>query len=110
MLRPYRRITMIKSMTPNLMVENVNKAVEFYRDVLGFEFITSVPESGQFDWAMMKHGTVEIMFQTIPSLTKELTEFSGKPVGGTLTFYTRVENVKQLFDRIGRKTVVVHGL
>ena len=33
----------IKKLIPNLMVEDVNRTAEFYRDVLGFEFVMGVP-------------------------------------------------------------------
>jgi uncharacterized glyoxalase superfamily protein PhnB len=97
-------------MTPNLTVENVNKTVEFYRNLLDFEFVTSVPELGQLDWAMMKNGTVEIMFQSVSSIAKDLPDFAGKQPGGSLMLYARVENVKALFDRIQGKVTLVHGL
>jgi uncharacterized glyoxalase superfamily protein PhnB len=102
--------TMIKSMTPNLMVQDVNKSIDFYRDVLGFEVIATVPDSGKFDWAWMKHGTVELMVQTMPSLVQDLPEFKGKPIGATQTLYTKVEDVKKLFEQIKGRANVVLGL
>jgi catechol 2,3-dioxygenase-like lactoylglutathione lyase family enzyme len=39
----------LKKLTPNLMVEDVNRTVAFYQEVLGFELLTSVPEEGQLD-------------------------------------------------------------
>lgn len=45
----------LKKLTPNVMVENVKHTTEFYRDVLGFQLITTVsPEGDTFDWAMMQ--------------------------------------------------------
>ncbi|NIT70052.1 hypothetical protein GWO43_03935, partial [candidate division KSB1 bacterium] len=35
-----------RSLTPNVMVEDVNETVEYYKDKLGFELIMSVPEEG----------------------------------------------------------------
>jgi catechol 2,3-dioxygenase-like lactoylglutathione lyase family enzyme len=31
--------TMLKRITPNLMVEDVNRTIEFYTDVLGFDLL-----------------------------------------------------------------------
>ena len=101
---------MIKTMTPNLMVQDVNRSVEFYRGVLGFELIASVPDSGKLDWAWMKHGSVELMFQTATSLAQDLPEFKGKPIGATQTLYTKVQGVKQLFAQIKNKANIVLGL
>jgi len=37
----------LNKLTPNLMVEDVNRTVEFYHDVLGFEFVVGVIEELQ---------------------------------------------------------------
>ena len=37
----------MKSVTPNLIVEDVNKTTEWYKEILGFEMIMSVPETGK---------------------------------------------------------------
>ena len=101
---------MIQTMTPNLMVKDVNKSIDFYGGVLGFELIATVPDSGTFDWAWMKHGTVELMFQTMPSLVKDLPEFKGKPIGATQTLYTKVTDAKKFHGQIKDKANVVLGL
>ena len=51
--------TNLKKMTPNLMVEDVNSTLAFYKDVLNFELLATVPETGQFNWAMMRRDNVE---------------------------------------------------
>lgn len=45
----------INSLTPNLMVRDVNATVDFYKQ-LGFEIIQSVPDKGVLDWAMVGPG------------------------------------------------------
>ncbi|HEX9614883.1 MAG TPA: VOC family protein [Bacteroidota bacterium] len=101
---------MIQSMTPNLMVQDVNRSVEFYRDVLGFEVIATVPDSGTLNWAWMKNGTAELMFQTAPSLGEDIPEFKGKAIGATQTLYTKVQNVRNLHEQIKDKVTVILGL
>src|SRR5438045_1223167 len=100
----------LKKMTPNVMVENVNATVAWYRDVLGFALLTSVPEEGQFDWAMMKGGEVELMFQTRASLGGELPLMADRPIGGALTFYTDVEEVQGWYDRLKNQVQVVQDM
>jgi len=101
---------MMQTMTPNLMVHDVNKTVEYYTDVLGFEFVMSVPDSGQLDWAMMKNGSVEIMFQSGSSLVKDLPEFAKQKPGGTFTLFTQVANVQELYDKVKGKTTIFQKL
>ena len=101
---------MMQSMTPNLMVHDVNKTIEFYRDVLGFEFVASVPASGQFDWAMMKHGPVEIMFQSVASLAKDLPTFVKMGPGGTFTLFIKMDDSKGLYGKVKGNVVIVQEL
>ncbi|HAH01153.1 MAG TPA: bleomycin resistance family protein [Ktedonobacter sp.] len=100
----------VKKLTPNIMVEHVNNTVDFYRDVLGFALLTSVPEQGTFDWAMMKHDAVEIMFQSRASLSGELPQFAGKAIGGTLTLYIDVADIKGLYASLQNKVKIVHDM
>jgi catechol 2,3-dioxygenase-like lactoylglutathione lyase family enzyme len=37
-------MNMFENLTPNLMVKDVNRAVEFYANVLSFDFVMGVPE------------------------------------------------------------------
>lgn len=92
------------------MVEDVNRTIEFYKDVLGFELLVTVPEAGQFNWAMLKCGNVEIMFQTRASLSEEIPTFKDKAIGGTLTLYIDVEDIKGLHASIKDKATIVQDM
>ena len=55
---------MYKSMTTNLMVESVDKSIVFYRDVLGFSVVTSVPGKGnELQVAIMSNDDILLMLQ-----------------------------------------------
>ena len=101
---------MLNKMISNLMVEDVNRTVEFYADSLGFELLTSVPEEGKFDWAMMRRDSVEIMFQARSSLGEEIPALADAPIGGSLTFYTEVTGLKDLYDGLEGKVGFVQDL
>ena len=59
-----RRAEMYKSMTTNLMVESVDKSIVFYRDVLGFSVVTSVPGKGnELQFAIMSNDDILLMLQ-----------------------------------------------
>lgn len=111
----------LKKLTHNLMVEDVNRTVEFYQEVFGFEFVMGVIEEIQeirtsyqkdrlLDYAMMKCGDVEIMFQAKRSLSETLPVLKDKEIGGTLTLYIEVEGVQELYTRIKDKVKVVNDL
>jgi len=98
---------MMKKLTANLMVDNVNSTVEFYKIHLGFELVMTVPDSGQFDWAMMKSGNVEIMFQAMTSIGNDLPGMKGQKVGGTLLLYIDVEDVKKFRSSLKNDVSIV---
>ena len=88
----------LEKLAPNLTVEDVNRTVEFYQEVLEFEFVMGVIEEIQGivtsqqkdrlrDYAMMKCGDMEIMFQAKRSMTEALPVLRDKEIGGTFTLY-----------------------
>ncbi len=104
----------LKKLTPNLMVEDVNRTVEFYRDVLGFEVQVTVPDggpaAGPLDWAMLTRGGVTLMFQSRASLAGEIPALADTPIGGAVTFYTEVEGVEALHAQLGGRVEIVQPL
>jgi predicted lactoylglutathione lyase len=51
------------SLSPNIFVKDINATIAFYK-TLGFELAMTVPEKGDYVWAMMTHGHVSFIFQT----------------------------------------------
>ena len=112
---------MHKKLTTNMMVENVNNTVNFYNSVLGFEFVMGVPENGQnivtskqdnqiLNFALIKCGNIEMMFQSRKSLADEIPEFDNISIGGSLTFYIDVEDVKQLYSVLKNKVKIIKDI
>jgi lactoylglutathione lyase len=102
--------THLKKLTPNIMVEDVNRTIEFYQKFLGFELLVTVPEEGQFAWAMMKRGEVEMMFQSRTSLGEEIPALQQKEIGGSLTLYIEVEDVKELYEHLKGNITIVQDM
>lgn len=96
------------SLSPNIFVKDMNATIAFYQQ-LGFNVIMSVPEEGDFVWAMMTCGNVTMMFQTFESLAEELPEISRKN-GGSLLFYIKIKNIRTFFESIKEKVTVLKGL
>jgi len=79
----------LQTLIPNLMVEDIRLTLNYYHGVLGFETVSTVPETGdELHRAKVKKGNVEIMFQSEDSLKAELPELRhDEPAGGfTLVF------------------------
>ena len=69
----------LRKLSPNLGVEDVDRTIAYYRDVLEFELILAVPPDGPTDWAVMKCGDVEMMFQSFKSLIVEIPALKEMP-------------------------------
>lgn len=103
----------LQSVTANIIVADVARTVDWYRDVLGFEFTIGVREGTQdpvfeatgqpLGFAMLKRDDVELMFQSIDSLLEDLP---GTTVGSGdgFTLYIDVDDVDGLHAEVSAKT------
>ena len=98
---------MLKKLTPNLMVENVARTLAFYRDTLGFEIVTTLPEQEPFDFAIVQRDGVELMFQSRPSLSENVPALTGSPIGASQTFYIDVTGIRDLYESLREKVEIV---
>ena len=96
------------SISPNIFVNDINKTIDFYKE-LGFNVVTTVPEQGDIFWAMMTCGNVTFMFQTFESLGTELPTIS-RQNGGSLLLYIQTSDIRKFFDRIKGNVKVVKEL
>ena len=69
----------------------------------------TVPEDGDLDWAMMRYGSVNFMFQTFESLGAELPELS-RQNGGSLLLYIQIKGIRDFHDKIKDKVEVIKEL
>ena len=95
----------MESLAPNIFVKDMNATINLYKN-LGFEKIMSVPETGNYDWAMLTNGSVTFMFQTYGSLGNELPQIS-RSDGGSLLFYIKLKGIRAFHDKIKAKAKVI---
>ncbi len=97
----------LQSLTPNLMVNDVEETIEYYTDILGFTLLMTVPETGSLDWAMVKRNDVVMMFQSTKSLKKGVPRLQGEKPGGGLTFYIKVDRVTEIHEELFNNEVEI---
>ncbi|WP_299431215.1 VOC family protein [uncultured Maribacter sp.] len=97
----------LESLTPNIMVKDVNATLDYYIDNLGFKLIDTNPESGQYEWGYVMLDNVGMMFQEEKSLKTEYKEIKSLKVGGALTFYIRIKNINSYYNQIVKKTNII---
>ncbi len=95
----------MESLAPNIFVKDMNATIAFYKQ-LGFETVMTVPEKGDYDWAMMMNQGVTFMFQTFNNLGKALPEIN-RENGGSLLFYVKLKGIRAFHDKIKDKVKVI---
>ena len=98
---------MLKKLTPNLMVEDVERTLAFYRETLGFQVVTTLPEAAPFDFAIVRRDGVELMFQSRTSLSENVPTLTGSPIGASQTFYIEVTGIRELYEQLRDKVEIV---
>lgn len=96
------------SISPNIFVKDINKTIDFYKQ-LGFNVVATVPEQGDIFWAMMTCGNVTFLFQTFESLGNDLSMIS-RQNGGSLLLYIQTTEIRKFFDQIKDNVKVVKEL
>ena len=100
----------LKKLTPNLIVSNVERSLAFYRDVLGFDVAFTVPQASPLVFAAVQSGTVEIFLNAREAATAEYPAFKDRPIGGTLTLFIEVENIRSVHDTLSGRVKIVMPL
>ena len=87
-------------LTPNLLVSNVERSLDFYEDVLGFTRGMTVPEQSPFVFASVTSGPVEIFLNDRSTVTKESPQMAGLATGGGNTMFIEVAGIDALHEAI----------
>ncbi len=90
----------LESLSPNLMVEDMQKSLDFYCEILGFTKIMAVPEEGVPVWAMLQRDGISFMLQSRASIAEELPDFAQMNAGGSLLFYFKIKGVDDFYQSV----------
>ena len=101
----------LTDVTPNLIVADIDRSTAFYRDVLGFSVVTTVPEAAPFVFVWLQRDGVNV-FLNAPEAV-DIPEIASRPIGGTATLFftleaaSAAEGIDALYDRIREGARVV---
>jgi uncharacterized glyoxalase superfamily protein PhnB len=76
----------MKRLTPVLYVEEIEPALPFWTDRLGFEKTAEIPEGDRLGFVILEKGPVQIMYQTRASVQGDVPELAGMPMRGSFLF------------------------
>ena len=100
----------LKKLTPNLVVSDVERSLAFYREVLGFTRTMTVPDESPYVFAGVQSGSVEIFLNAPGPAIEEYPVFSGKQIGGTLTLFIEVSRIEEIYEELKTRVKVTMPL
>jgi len=100
----------LQKLTPNLIVADVVRSVAFYRDVLGFTLQATVPDAAPYVFAIVQSGGVEIYLNAPEPAVAEYPAFKGRPLGGTLTLFIQIDDVRAAHEALKNRVPIVMPL
>ena len=100
----------LTKLTPNLIVADVSRSIAFYRDVLGFSVQATVPDAAPYVFAIVQSGPVEIYLNAPEPAAAEYPAFKGRPIGGTLTLFIQVDDVRAAHEALSTRVEIVMPL
>ena len=106
----------LTDVVPNLIVTDIDRSTAFYRDVLGFTIVTTVPDQAPFVFVWLKRDNVSVFLNAAAGAGTDIPELAARAVGGTATLFvtveaaTAAEGVDALVDVIGPRAKVVMPL
>lgn len=99
----------VNSLTPDLMVEDVEATVEWYERIFDAEVVATLPAGAETDywWAQVLVGNAPLMFQERDSLEEKLPDLADEPIGGSVPFYIDVADARELHDELASAGVEI---
>ena len=99
-----------KNLTPNLMVPDVARTIDYYKNVLDFNVIESVPGEDKIVFAIVQANNIMLMFQDELSLKSEYPQLEECSIKAGLTLYIHVDDILSLYEKIKGKACIVKDL
>lgn len=98
----------MKSLTPVLLVEEIEPCLEFWVGKLGFEKTVEVPEGDKLGFVALSNGPVEVMLQSRASVLKDVEALGKGPFAKDgVSLYIKVASLDAWLPKLAGAEVVV---
>jgi uncharacterized glyoxalase superfamily protein PhnB len=93
-----------QDVVPNLIVADIDRSSAFYRDVLGFTVVTTVPDASPFVFVWLQRDDVSVFLNVRSGVAEDLPLLAQRSIGGTNTLFMTIdaESVDEGIDRVFR--------
>jgi uncharacterized glyoxalase superfamily protein PhnB len=105
-----------QDVTPNLIVSDIEKSTAFYRDVLEFQVVTTVPDAQPFVFVWLQRDGVSVFLNLQAGMADDVPGLAQRSIGGTNTLFMTIESdtvaqgIDRLFERIRDSANVIMPL
>jgi catechol 2,3-dioxygenase-like lactoylglutathione lyase family enzyme len=103
-------MTQFTTVTPNLLVSNIDRSTAFYRDVLGFAVKQTVPDQAPFVFVWLERDGVPLFLNDPKAVEKDIDHVSARPFGGSATMFFVVTDVDGYHAAVAPRAKVVMPL
>lgn len=102
---------MYENVVVNIMVKNVKETIKFYKEMLGFQKVLSVPEEGEIlNFAILSKDKISIMIQEQENLLEEYPSLKTGEIIPTFTLFITVDNVEAMYHELKDKVKIAKEL
>lgn len=100
----------LTDVVPNLIVSDIDRSASFYRDVLGFSTVTTVPDQAPFVFVWVQRGDVSVFLNAVSGVGDDLPTVVSRPIGGTASMFIMIdaESIESGIDALF-SSVTAHG-
>jgi lactoylglutathione lyase len=81
----------LTDVVPNLIVTDIDRSTAFYRDVLGFSVVTTVPDQAPLVFVWLKRDDVSVFLNALAAAAEDLPHLEAQSIGGTATLYVTID-------------------
>ena len=100
-----------QSLTPNLVVSDIDRSLQFYRDLLGFSMVTTVPDAAPFVFIMLERDGVHVFLNDPGPVRHDAPDVTSFVVGQSgVAMFFMMEDVAAFWEQVRHKTRVVMPL
>lgn len=100
----------VERISANLMVNDVNSTIKFYKNIAGFQVDATLPDTGSYDFAILKNGAAELRIQKRDSFAEDYDGSDTMRTGGSFTLYIEVKNILLVYERAILETEILREL
>ena len=86
----------MKSLTPVVVVQEIEPCARFWTERLGFQVTAEVPEGDKLGFVMLEKDGVQLMYQSWDSLKKDVPALATGEFKPAISLYFMVDDIREV--------------